>query len=386
MIKILFMPANPKDSNLVSFREEMRAIQGRLRFPANKQRFSFDPGWALTIDDLRNAFETIRPNIIHITGQGTADRRIHLQNSEGKSIPIKAKTLGSILSILKGAIRCVVLNGCVTQDQAQEIHRAVGCLVGIPAVLGERLSISFCSSFYRFVSDGLNIRDAFALASHELDLDRLDRGNWPLLLVSSDYDESLLYLEKRKRTRATREVDVTSFSSLDFGAPAAERDIGKGLKDYFVESDTFRRVYSGEKFIILGNRGSGKSAIFKIVAEREREAGNLVIELSPEDYSYEMLTTLLKEESEGAWAKHGAYAAAWKYLIYVLVMKALTEFGSKFKRGSAAEIYTYLRNNHRGFQGNPIAVLVSYLKRMEGVKLGQYEASFKSRELEKLYS
>ena len=54
-----------------------------------------------------------------------------------------------------------------------------------------------------------------------------------------------------------------NFRDLNFGAPAAERDIGTGLTDYFVESETFHRVEKGEKLIILGNRGSGKSAIFK---------------------------------------------------------------------------------------------------------------------------
>jgi ABC-type lipoprotein export system ATPase subunit len=54
------------------------------------------------------------------------------------------------------------------------------------------------------------------------------------------------------------------FKGLNFGAPAAERDTSQGLKNYFVESEAFRRVQAREKYIILGNRGSGKSAIFTI--------------------------------------------------------------------------------------------------------------------------
>lgn len=175
------------------------------------------------------------------------------------------------------------------------------------------------------------------------------------------------------------------FGGLSFGAPAAERDISQGLKDYFVESDAFRRVQAREKYIILGNRGSGKSAIFKILAERERQVGTLVIELAPEDYSYEMLASVMKQESEGAWAKQGAYAAAWKHLIYLLIMKGLTSQGPHLKTGAASKIYEYLRDGHDGFQSNPIAVLISYLKRIEGLKIGNFEASMKSRELLKLY-
>jgi len=175
------------------------------------------------------------------------------------------------------------------------------------------------------------------------------------------------------------------FSTLNFGAPAAERDIATGLKDYFVESEAFKRVASGNKTIILGNRGSGKSAIFKILAEKERAKKSIVLELSPDDYSYEMLNKIMLPENRGAWAKQGAYTAAWKYLIYVLIMKKLVGDKFKFKGGVEAKIYNYLRDNHAGTQDNPISTLISYLKRLEGIKVGTYEAAIKTKELTKLY-
>jgi hypothetical protein len=169
---------------------------------------------------------------------------------------------------------------------------------------------------------------------------------------------------------------------LDFGAPAAERDMGRGLEKYFVESAAFDRVRSGAKTIILGNRGSGKSAIFKVLASRERAAGSHVIELAPEDYSYELLSATMATADAGSWAKHGAYAAAWKYLIYVLIMKEVSARGGK---GSAQAIARYVRDNHADPRAGKLAVLMSYLKRLEGVKIGPFEAGFKSRELDKLY-
>lgn len=175
------------------------------------------------------------------------------------------------------------------------------------------------------------------------------------------------------------------FSKLSFGALSAERDIQQGLRDYFVESDAYRRIQTGEKSVIIGNRGSGKSAILKMLAERERGNGTIVIELAPEDYSYEMLSSMMIKEKEGAWAKQGAYAAAWKYLIYILIMKKLTAKGTKLKTGPAARVYNYLRDNFQGQQDNPVGILISYLKRFEGFKIGAYEATLKALELQKLY-
>lgn len=178
---------------------------------------------------------------------------------------------------------------------------------------------------------------------------------------------------------------MISLDTLTFGAPAAERDIIAGLAEYFVELESWHRLIARQKTIVVGNRGAGKSALFKVLGERAKKSGALVIELNPENYSYEMLCSVLKGEAEGSWAKHGAFAAAWKYLIYVTMMKGLTDAGPRFKSGSSAKIYEYLRDNIKGAQNNPLALLISYLKRIEGIKIGSHEATLKTQQLTSLY-
>jgi hypothetical protein len=182
-------------------------------------------------------------------------------------------------------------------------------------------------------------------------------------------------------------VDDVDLAGLDLGAPAAERDILKGLEHYFVESEAFRRVSNRSKTIILGNRGSGKSAIFQMLAARARRAPHThVVELAPEDYSYELLRSTMIAESAGSWAKLGAYAVAWKYLIYILVMKAIArDLARADKKGPVGKISRYIRDHHAEGQYSKLSALISYLKRLEGIKIGPYEAGLKVKELEKLY-
>jgi hypothetical protein len=176
-----------------------------------------------------------------------------------------------------------------------------------------------------------------------------------------------------------------ALSGISLGAPAAERDIERGLAEYFVESETYDRVRLGSKRIVIGARGIGKSAIFQVLAQRERDAGSYVIELAPEDYSYELLNQTMASEDHGSWAKLGAYAVAWKYLIYVLIMKEISKKRIHLKKGAANEIYKYVRDHHSNQQSSKLSALISYLKRLEGIKIGKYEATVKARELEKLY-
>ena len=187
------------------------------------------------------------------------------------------------------------------------------------------------------------------------------------------------------RVNDNEEDRVLQLSKLSFGAPAAERDINVGLIDYFVESEAYQRLAARRRTIVLGNRGSGKSAIFKVFAERERRLGRIVLELRPEEFSYELLSGVLQKESQGAWAKHSAFSSAWKYLILILAMKEITRSGPHLKTGNAARVYEYLRDHHKESQDNPLGMLISYLKRIEGFKIGPYEASVKTRELTRLY-
>ena len=102
-----------------------------------------------------------------------------------------------------------------------------------------------------------------------------------------------------------------------------------------MESEAYNRVKAGAKRILIGGRGIGKSAMFQVLARRERDAGSFVIELFPEDYSYELLTQTMASEARGSWAKYGAYAAAWKYLIYVLIMKEVSTRRIQLGKGQA---------------------------------------------------
>lgn len=60
---------------------------------------------------------------------------------------------------------------------------------------------------------------------------------------------------------------------LDFGSSSAERE--ERLDEWFIETDEFRKVSEGKIDFILGLKGSGKSSIFRILPQIEKE--NLLI-------------------------------------------------------------------------------------------------------------
>jgi hypothetical protein len=175
--------------------------------------------------------------------------------------------------------------------------------------------------------------------------------------------------------------------NLNLGSDSAEKDILVGLSEYFYRNSAYQNILNNRKTILVGNRGSGKSAIFKYIAAEESRKGNLVLELSPEEYSYDILSQHMKQESEGSWGKQSSYSIAWQYLIYNLIFKKIVDSKRGLATGSMKNIYTYVRDNLKTQNINPIGILISYLKRLEGIKIGDHEARiWKTRELSSLYS
>ena len=67
---------------------------------------------------------------------------------------------------------------------------------------------------------------------------------------------------------------------LDLGNSVAEFD--SDLKSYFVETQTFRALIKGDVDIIAGDKGTGKTALYRVLRERYRELPELAqIEILP---------------------------------------------------------------------------------------------------------
>ena len=54
--------------------------------------------------------------------------------------------------------------------------------------------------------------------------------------------------------------------SINFGDRVAENEAGT-LKNYFVNTDQWQKMFSGHKDIVYGPKGSGKSAIYLLLQE-----------------------------------------------------------------------------------------------------------------------
>src|SRR5450755_4451250 len=69
-------------------------------------------------------------------------------------------------------------------------------------------------------------------------------------------------------------------TDITFGARVAEEEAEK-LGEYFVETDQWRRIFAGLVDIVYGPKGSGKSALYSLLLQRESELFDRGILVTP---------------------------------------------------------------------------------------------------------
>lgn len=182
-IRILFLAANPKDTSSLRLDEEMRGIDTALRGADFRDRFDIKQQWAVRVADLQSHLLRYKPDIVHFSGHGSSTSEIILEDITGNSHIVPARALSQVFSILKDNIRCVVLNACYSQQQAQAIAEHIDCVIGMSQAVGDIAAVSFATAFYQALGYGRNVKTAFDLGCSQIDLEQLDEQNTPRLLA-----------------------------------------------------------------------------------------------------------------------------------------------------------------------------------------------------------
>jgi hypothetical protein len=182
-IRILFMAANPVDTDSLRLDQEMRAIDDALREAQYRDRFDVRQQWAVRIGDLQEALLRHTPDIVHFSGHGTESSEIVVEGPAGGAQPVPQEALGRLFGVLAGNIRCVVLNACYSEGQAQAIAEHIDCVVGMTRAVGDDAAIEFATGFYRAIGYGRSVQTAFDLGTNLIALQGLPDEATPHLVA-----------------------------------------------------------------------------------------------------------------------------------------------------------------------------------------------------------
>lgn len=124
------------------------------------------------------------------------------------------------------------------------------------------------------------------------------------------------YSQKAVKAKASERKTLTQ---LSIGDPTAENE-SANLANYYLEKDEFARALRGEVNLVVGRKGTGKTALF--IQLRDYKASmrsNVIVDLKPEGYQLVKLKEkVLDFLSDGA--KQHLITAFWEYLLVVEII------------------------------------------------------------------
>ncbi|NMD00583.1 MAG: hypothetical protein GYA62_12815 [Bacteroidales bacterium] len=161
-----------------------------------------------------------------------------------------------------------------------------------------------------------------------------------------------------------------------FGADAAEDD--PNLKEYFLETPTWQKVLSGQTQFVLGRKGSGKSAIFKMLKDSNM-ADTTVLPITPQKFALDVLNSFTSKYPASPFNKEIAYATAWKYSIMIDLLLSIENTTDNLKMGSEASVHNWLKK-HVELDSDIITRTVAFLEKwmIEKVALSQLSLEIKT--------
>jgi hypothetical protein len=197
-VKVLFLAANPEDTPKVNLDDENREITISIRI-SNPCLFELASAWAIRPDDLLQALNEHKPQIVHFSGHGNSEGEILVVgNSKGSKAGVsKSVSQDAILDLfttLKGNIRVVVFNFCKSKSLAQAVTKVIDCAIGTNNTISDRAAIKFAASFYRAIGFRHSIQEAFDQGKTALTLEGIKEADTYELIAKEGIDPSQIFL------------------------------------------------------------------------------------------------------------------------------------------------------------------------------------------------
>lgn len=116
----------------------------------------------------------------------------------------------------------------------------------------------------------------------------------------------------------------TYLEALNLGASSAENEM-RTLERYYLKTDQFLKSMRGEANVVVGRKGSGKSAIFLQIRDRERgKSGNIVLDLKPDGYKLIKFKEKILSYLEEGTFQH-TIMAFWEYVLLLEICYKILE-------------------------------------------------------------
>ena len=193
-ITVLFLAANPKDTQQLYLDEEARSVQRKIRLSKYRESIHFESRWATRASDILQAINETNPTIVHFSGHGTQSGELALLNPDGSTKTVTKEAITMAMSTASDTIRLVVFNACFSEIQAKSVVEHIEAAIGMADSIGDAAACTFAAQLYSSIGFGYSLQTSYNQAKAELLLEGISGENIPQLYARDDVDLNDLIL------------------------------------------------------------------------------------------------------------------------------------------------------------------------------------------------
>jgi N-acetyl-anhydromuramyl-L-alanine amidase AmpD len=179
--RILFLCANPEDTDRLRIGAESRIIKEELQMATKRDSLLFTTDIAATPRTMFRSILKEKPTIVHFSGHGE-EEGICLEDEDGMSKVIGEQALDLLFSSFSKTVQCVVLNACYSKEQAQTIVKHIPYVIGMQRAIEDEAAIAFSVGFYQAIGEGEDFETAYKIGLASMTIEAEDHKEIPVLL------------------------------------------------------------------------------------------------------------------------------------------------------------------------------------------------------------
>ncbi|MGK7934952.1 MAG: tetratricopeptide repeat protein, partial [Xenococcaceae cyanobacterium] len=139
-MKILILASNPRKD--LKLEREIQDLPELIERSRNQKDLDVKLQFAVRPKDLQGLLLKHQPEIVHFCGHGTGQQGLVLQNDTGLEKLVSTDALSNLFELCSQWVKCVLLNACYSEVQADAIVQHIDYAIGMNREIGDNSAIA----------------------------------------------------------------------------------------------------------------------------------------------------------------------------------------------------------------------------------------------------
>jgi hypothetical protein len=195
-LNVLYLTANPDDTNVLRVDKEVKRVQEEIRGSKFRDNIEVQYRPAADFDSLFHGLNDFRPGIVHFSGHGHEDGIAfdHGDITKSQAKIVTFDLLGKALAATDNPPEVIVLSACKSAGAKKAFFPPAKAMIVMRESVSDSAAATFATKFYAAIAGGQPVSAAFEQGRVAVEFASIDEGNTPELVVAKGIDPAKLVL------------------------------------------------------------------------------------------------------------------------------------------------------------------------------------------------